>query len=112
VNRWIRLSAAVVAMMMIANLQYGWTLFVKPIIAATHWKLSDIQWGFTFFIAFETWVMPFSGWMIDRLGVFWRTPWPSMTISGFYHLAQWTFAVLLAAGAYTLAAQRLIPARP
>jgi MFS transporter, OFA family, oxalate/formate antiporter len=67
-NRWIRLGAAVVAMIMIANLQYAWTLFVKPIIAATHWKLSDIQWGFTLFIAFETWAMPFSGWLIDRLG--------------------------------------------
>ena len=60
-NRWIRLGAAVVAMIMIANLQYAWTLFVKPLIAATHWKLSDIQWGFTLFIAFETWAMPFSG---------------------------------------------------
>jgi OFA family oxalate/formate antiporter-like MFS transporter len=48
-------------MMMIANLQYAWTLFVKPIIAATHWKLSDVQWGFTFFIACETWLMPCSG---------------------------------------------------
>lgn len=67
-NRWIRLAAAVVAMMMIANLQYGWTLFVEPIRAATHWKLSDIQWGFTLFIAFETWMMPCSGWLIDRLG--------------------------------------------
>ena len=67
-NRWIRLVAAVVGMMMIANLQYAWTLFVKPIIAATHWKLSDVQWGFTFFIACETWLMPCSGWLIDRLG--------------------------------------------
>ena len=67
-NRWIRLSAAVVAMMMIANLQYAWTLFVEPIRAATHWKLSDVQWGFTLFIAFETWAMPCSGWLIDRLG--------------------------------------------
>jgi len=67
-NRWYRLIAAVVAMMMIANLQYAWTLFVKPIIAATHWKLSDVQWGFTLFIAFETWAMPCSGWLIDRLG--------------------------------------------
>jgi OFA family oxalate/formate antiporter-like MFS transporter len=68
VSRWIRLSAAVVAMMMIANLQYGWTLFVKPLVAATHWKLSDVQLGFTLFIAFETWMMPCSGWLIDRLG--------------------------------------------
>jgi OFA family oxalate/formate antiporter-like MFS transporter len=71
------LVAAVVAMMMIANLQYAWTLFVKPIIAATHWKLSDVQWGFTFFIAFETWVMPCSGWLIDRLG-----PRTFMTVAG------------------------------
>lgn len=67
-SRWIRLSAAVVAMMMIANLQYGWTLFVDPMRAATGWKLSDVQWGFTLFIFFETWVMPCSGWLIDRLG--------------------------------------------
>ncbi|HUA83313.1 MAG TPA: oxalate/formate MFS antiporter [Bryobacteraceae bacterium] len=67
-NRWIRLAAAVVAMMMIANLQYGWTLFVEPLRAATHWKLSEVQWGFTLFIAFETWAMPFSGWLIDRVG--------------------------------------------
>ena len=67
-NRWLRLGAAVVAMIMIANLQYAWTLFVKPIIGENHWKLSDVQWGFTFFIAFETWMMPLSGWLIDRLG--------------------------------------------
>ncbi len=57
-----------IAMIMIANLQYAWTLFVKPLIATTHWKLSDIQWGFTLFIAFETWAMPCSGWLIDRMG--------------------------------------------
>lgn len=67
-SRWVRLIAAVVAMMMIANLQYSWTAFVKPITHAMHWKLSDVQWGFTLFIAFETWAMPFSGWLIDRLG--------------------------------------------
>lgn len=73
-NRWFRLAAAVVAMMMIANLQYAWTLFVEPIVSThlklfhEHWKLSDVQWGFTLFIAFETWAMPFSGWLIDRIG--------------------------------------------
>jgi hypothetical protein len=45
--------------------------------------------------------------MIDRLGLLWQMPWPIMTTSGFYHLVQWIFAVLLAAGAYALAAQRL-----
>ncbi len=73
-NRWIRLVAAVIAMMMIANLQYAWTLFVDPIVTThmklfhEHWKLSDVQWGFTLFIAFETWAMPCSGWLIDRVG--------------------------------------------
>ena len=67
-NRWIRLSAAVVAMILIGNLQYAWTLFVKPISAATGWTLSEVQWGFTFFIALGTWAMPLSGWLIDRIG--------------------------------------------
>ncbi len=53
-NRWFRLGAAVVAMIMIANLQYAWALFVKPIMGATGWKLSDLQVGFALYIAFET----------------------------------------------------------
>jgi MFS transporter, OFA family, oxalate/formate antiporter len=67
-NRWIRLIAAVIAMIMIANLQYAWALFVKPIMGATGWKLSEVQWGFTLYISFETWMMPLSGWFIDRFG--------------------------------------------
>src|ERR1700733_9128885 len=67
-NRWVRLAGSVLAMAMIANLQYAWTLFVKPIMGATGWKLSEVQWGFTFFIAFETWMMPLAGWLMDRFG--------------------------------------------
>jgi OFA family oxalate/formate antiporter-like MFS transporter len=67
-SRWIRLAAAVTAMIMIGNLQYAWTLFVQPIMSATGWKLSQVQWGFTFFIAVMTWSMPLSGWLIDRIG--------------------------------------------
>jgi OFA family oxalate/formate antiporter-like MFS transporter len=55
-------------MILIGNLQYAWTLFVKPITAATGWSLSEVQWGFTFFIALGTWAMPLSGFLIDRLG--------------------------------------------
>ena len=29
--RWIQLFLGILAMVMIANLQYGWTLFVNPI---------------------------------------------------------------------------------
>ncbi|HEX4643543.1 MAG TPA: oxalate/formate MFS antiporter [Candidatus Acidoferrales bacterium] len=67
-NRWVRLVGSVIAMCMIANLQYSWTLFVKPIMGATGWKLSQVQWGFTLFIALETWVQPFVGRFMDRLG--------------------------------------------
>jgi len=67
-NRWVRLVGSVIAMCMIANFQYAWALFVKPIMAATGWKLSAVQWGFTLFIAFETWVQPFAGRFMDRLG--------------------------------------------
>jgi len=67
-NRWFQLSASLLAMIMIANLQYSWTLFVKPIQHATGWKLSDIQWGFTLFILCQTWAQVVEGWLIDRLG--------------------------------------------
>ena len=67
-SRWIRLVAAVVAMIQIANLQYAWTLFVKPIQDATGWSLSEVQWAFTIFIAMETWSMPLTGWLIDARG--------------------------------------------
>ena len=67
-NRWFQLCASVIAMVMIANLQYAWTLFVNPIQQSTGWKLSDIQWAFTLFILFQTWVQPAQGWLIDRMG--------------------------------------------
>jgi MFS transporter, OFA family, oxalate/formate antiporter len=67
-NRWFQLAASLIAMIMIANLQYSWTLFVKPMQAGNGWKLSDVQWAFTLFILFQTWVQPLDGWLIDRLG--------------------------------------------
>jgi OFA family oxalate/formate antiporter-like MFS transporter len=67
-NRWFQLGASLIAMIMIANLQYSWTLFVEPMRTATGWKLSDIQWAFTLFILFQTWVQPAQGFLIDRLG--------------------------------------------
>ena len=67
-NRWFLLGASLIAMIMIANLQYSWTLFVPPLQKGTGWKLSDIQFAFTLFIIFQTWVQPFDGWLIDRLG--------------------------------------------
>ncbi len=70
-NRWFQLVASVIAMVMIANLQYAWTIFVQPLKTATGWKLSDIQFAFTLFILFQTWVQPLDGWLVDRLGPRW-----------------------------------------
>ena len=67
-NRWFQLAASLVTMIMIANLQYSWTLFVSPLQAENGWKLSEIQFAFTLFILFQTWVQPLDGWFIDRLG--------------------------------------------
>jgi len=65
---WFQLGASLVAMIMIANLQYAWTLFVVPLRNEHGWQLSDIQWAFTLFVLFQTWVQPLDGWLIDRLG--------------------------------------------
>lgn len=70
-NRWFQLVASLLAMIMIANLQYSWTLFVGPMQTGTGWKLSDIQFAFTLFILFQTWIQPLDGWLIDRLGPRW-----------------------------------------
>jgi MFS transporter, OFA family, oxalate/formate antiporter len=55
-------------MVMIANLQYGWTLFVHPIREKFGWDRSAVQVAFTIFILLETWLLPFEGWLVDRFG--------------------------------------------
>ena len=67
-NRWVQLMAGIVAMMAIANLQYAWTLFTKPIQAHLHVTLVAVQWTFTLFVALETWLVPFEGYLVDRIG--------------------------------------------
>jgi MFS transporter, OFA family, oxalate/formate antiporter len=68
VNRWAQLVAGIVAMMAVANLQYAWTLFTKPIQAHLHVSLTAVQWTFALFIALETWLVPFEGYLVDRIG--------------------------------------------
>lgn len=67
-HRWWQLVFGVVCMMLIANLQYGWTLFVQPIRQAQGWSVAEIQWAFSIFIALETWLTPAGGWLVDMLG--------------------------------------------
>jgi OFA family oxalate/formate antiporter-like MFS transporter len=68
-KRWIQFGSALVCMCMIANLQYAWTLFVRPLQQGhKDWGLAGIQWAGTLFLIFETWITPLEGWLIDRLG--------------------------------------------
>jgi OFA family oxalate/formate antiporter-like MFS transporter len=67
-RRWTQLIFAVLCMILIANLQYGWTLFVAPINKAHGWALRDIQFAFSVFVALETWLTPLEGWIVDYLG--------------------------------------------
>ncbi|MDE1906240.1 MAG: oxalate/formate MFS antiporter [Rhodospirillales bacterium] len=70
-TRWRMLILGVVCMVMIANLQYGWTLFVLPLHKMHGWATADIQFSFALFIALETWVTPLDGWIADSLGPKW-----------------------------------------
>ena len=67
-TRWTQLVLGIVCMVMIANLQYGWTLFVGPIDQKHHWGRAAIQVAFTLFVLFETWLVPFEGYLVDRFG--------------------------------------------
>ena len=68
-ERWTQLIAGIICMVLIANLQYGWTLFVHPINAAhKDWSIAAIQVAFSIFIALETWLTPIEGWIVDRIG--------------------------------------------
>jgi OFA family oxalate/formate antiporter-like MFS transporter len=67
-TRWGQLIYGIICMVMIANLQYGWTLFVNPIDAKYHWGRAAIQVAFTIFVLTETWLVPFEGYLIDRFG--------------------------------------------
>ena len=67
-NRWLQLILGIVCMAMIANLQYGWTLFVNPIDAKYHWGRAAIQVAFSIFVITETWLVPIEGYLVDRFG--------------------------------------------
>jgi MFS transporter, OFA family, oxalate/formate antiporter len=78
-TRWTQLLSVIICMIMIANLQYGWTLFVNPLKDAhSAWgfdflwwhfdTIAAIQLAFSIFIALETWLTPIEGWIVDVLG--------------------------------------------
>jgi OFA family oxalate/formate antiporter-like MFS transporter len=69
--RWVQLVLGIVCMASVANLQYGWTLFVLPIQHQFGWSKAEIQVAFSIFILCETWLVPFEGYIVDRIGPRW-----------------------------------------
>jgi OFA family oxalate/formate antiporter-like MFS transporter len=69
--RWVQLILGIICMASVANLQYGWTLFVLPIQHQWGWSKAEIQVAFSIFILLETWLVPFEGWIVDRIGPRW-----------------------------------------
>jgi len=67
-RRWLQLILGIVCMILIANLQYGWTLFVQPMADTHGWSIASIQVAFSIFVALETWLTPLEGWIADSLG--------------------------------------------
>jgi OFA family oxalate/formate antiporter-like MFS transporter len=55
-------------MVAVANYQYGWTLFVKPLQAHFKVDAAIIQITITVFVLLETWLVPFEGWLVDKFG--------------------------------------------
>jgi MFS transporter, OFA family, oxalate/formate antiporter len=67
-SRWLQLAMGILCMAMIANLQYGWTLFVDPIDQKFGWGRPAIQLAFTLFVVTETWLVPVEAWFVDKYG--------------------------------------------
>ena len=69
-NRWIQLVCGVVAMIVISNYQYAFTLFTpgmrQTFPGVPYAKIAAI---FSAFILFETWLSPVSGYFVDRFGI-------------------------------------------
>jgi OFA family oxalate/formate antiporter-like MFS transporter len=83
-GRWWQLVFGIICMTMIANLQYGWTLFVNPIDAKFHWGRAAIQVAFTIFVLTETWLVPIEGYLVDRFG-----PRPVVLVGGVLCAIAW-----------------------
>jgi len=69
-NRWIQLVSGVVAMILISNYQYAFTLFTpgmrQTFTGVPYAKIAAV---FSAFILFETWPMPVAGYFVDKLGI-------------------------------------------
>src|SRR5689334_25418160 len=67
-NRWLILTASIVSMVAVANYQYGWTLFVKPLQKHFGVEAAVIQITIPGIVLLETWLAPVEGCLVDTFG--------------------------------------------
>src|SRR5580693_6642364 len=68
-NRWGQLVAGIAGMVAVANFQYSWTLFVRPLQDRHGWAEADIQYAlYLFFVPAQTWLVPLEGYLAERFG--------------------------------------------
>lgn len=69
-NRWIQLVFGILAMVVISNYQYAFTLFTpgmkQTFTGVPYAKIAAV---FSAFILFETWPMPVAGYFVDKFGI-------------------------------------------
>jgi OFA family oxalate/formate antiporter-like MFS transporter len=69
-NRWLQLFAGVIAMIVISNYQYSFTLFTpgmrQQFTGVPYAKIAGI---FSMFVLFETWPVPMAGYFVDKFGI-------------------------------------------
>jgi OFA family oxalate/formate antiporter-like MFS transporter len=69
-NRWTQLLCGIIAMIVISNYQYAFTLFTpgmkQTFPGVPYAKIAAV---FSAFILFETWPMPVSGYFVDKFGI-------------------------------------------
>lgn len=69
-SRWVQLVGGIIAMIVISNYQYAFTLFSpgmkQTFTGVPYAKIAAV---FAALIAFETWPMPVSGYFIDKFGI-------------------------------------------
>jgi OFA family oxalate/formate antiporter-like MFS transporter len=71
-NRWVQLIAGVIAMIVISNYQYAFTLFTPGIQKGLGLGTPDyplVAAIFSLFVLFETWPVPVAGFLVDKLGI-------------------------------------------
>jgi OFA family oxalate/formate antiporter-like MFS transporter len=89
-NRW-GIAAAAVVMQLCLGAVYGWSVFVKPLIAAEHWSLTQVSLTFTLAVVFLGVGTVIGGLWQDRVG-----PRRVATVAGVLYGAGYMLAALAA----------------